>query len=198
MIVLFLRITIPTTKEELLATLLKKYQKVIVSEELSTNEVLHFHCLITTTETDVVNARQNLKNFLKKEDPNIYGNKSYSSKRVEEGTEKRVAAYTLKDGKYVFAGYSNEEIDKLVRLSYKKFRKEDIKFQIEKIETEYFTGNIGEGMFIDKYMDIRDSYKHKVNYNQVKNYISNVFRLNNPKMNRKFRQQLFEECSFNL
>lgn len=159
---LFCRLTVDTTKENLLEQLHTKYTHVIVSEEEGNRQ--HFHLLLLHTDTNSKNARQNLRNFLKDKYPSLKGNGDYAITQTHEGTTTRLAAYTIKEGNYVQVGFPSEYIEKIKKLSYKKF---DGKKILDKMN------ELDEKWYMDKHSTIETWLKHylliKVEYNQTIN-----------------------------
>lgn len=187
------------TVDQLSQTILsyKVYLKCIISLENTINENIHFHVFIQTPESVAKNARQNFVNKMKASYPALVGNGKFSCKFISETPEK-AGAYTLKDGQYSSYGFTDEELKYLEKLSYKKFKKEDFKSKLELLEMAYTLrpfNNKSLSKFVDDYMDLRDSYKHNVNFHQVTNYISNVTRRVDKQSNIRFRQQVFEFVS---
>lgn len=159
---LFARITLPVTKEELFKVLRLKdeYKKFIISEEHANRE--HFHLLILSTESNKKNIKQNLRNLLKQNYPEMLGNESYSISETKTGTVNKMAAYTVKDDNFIYYGFAEAEIEFFQKLSYKKFDKKEFAIEMDKLQQEYL-----KDPFKDVNWFIQEYIRLKVLYNQV-------------------------------
>lgn len=177
MAITFFRITPDQkeTKETILQKVIDKYPgRIIVAEEnADTNK--HYHVLLET-EIDLGTKNQNLRKFLKKEFE-IKGNEDYSiSLEIKSGTEKRVAAYTIKDGCFVQQGYTEKDIEIFRKLSTKKYKAKEFKDALIKIEEKYISNkNCDMRSFIEDYVRLKADYNQVMNVNNMLNYINLIY-----------------------
>lgn len=166
---LFCRLTIDKSIEEVQTILLKKYNSFIVSQEDASNR--HFHILIYHEETNKKNARQNLRNFLKKEFE-IIGNSDYAITETKTGTQDTLTKYVIKDGNFVSSGVDEKKLQILQKQSYKKFKKDEFKIGLQKIRDDYIADpEQGLQEHIAKLLRYKCvQYNQDCNMNLIKNY----------------------------
>lgn len=158
---LFCRVNIEKTLDEILQTLKSntKYLKIIVSREEA--ESVHYHIFILTNEESKKNRKQNLKNFLKRS-WNLEGNGSYAITETKTGTEDTIAAYVVKEGNFVSHGFSEAEIQKFQRMSFRKFEKKTFSNEIKKLQMDYLSNNESISWYSDRYIELKYSYAQNV------------------------------------
>lgn len=175
---LFSRLTLPgITKEQVLTDLQPHYQKIIVSEEKGAK--VHFHVLLTHSDSNSKNANQNFKNLLLKLYPQIKGNASYAITETRQGTLTRLAAYTVKDGNYISHGFSLDEQNIFKAISYKKYTKQEFSKTLSQIVEDWITTNYDteEKALEDltkSYLKLKVEYNQNLNYSTIVNYINLV------------------------
>lgn len=113
-----------------------KIHKIIISEEESKNNKIHYHILMMTTDSNQKNAKQNIKNYLIKK-YTLEGNEDHAFSEFKKGTEKRLASYVVKDGKFLYKGFSNDEIQIFAKLSYKKYDPKAFMLEREELIENY-------------------------------------------------------------
>lgn len=167
---LFCRLTLDKTKEEIQTILSKKYSAFVISEEEANNK--HFHILIYHNDSNGKNARQNLRNFLKKEYPELMGNGSYSITETKVGTEKTLTKYVIKDGNFIYQGIEPSVIETLKKQSYKKFKGDEFKRGLQDLRDRYIADRsmslVTHISQILKYKCV--DYNQDCNMNLIKNF----------------------------
>lgn len=179
-VIKFIRITpdaeVEVNKDEVMGQFLTKYPdaKIIVAEEMSRNQTKHFHVMLETS-AEMGTRNQNLRKFVNQ----LYGdgNEHYSiSPNVLEGTEKRVAAYTIKDGNYVQRGYTDEELKIFHRLSTKKWGDGKFKEDYNQIVEKYLTDDTQPtSEFIKSFLDLKVKYNQNINMNNIMNQLMLIY-----------------------
>lgn len=169
--ILFFRLTIDKSKEEILSFLDKHYTQLIVSQECATRP--HFHILITYLDSNVKNAQQNLRNLLKNE-WQVKGNTEFAITETRKGTLNRLGAYTVKEGNYVSKGFTEEILKGFHAVSYKKYTKKEFQESLNLINEDFLMNandtNIKE--YIKKYVELKVAYNQNLNINTIVNYIN--------------------------
>lgn len=172
---LFCRVTIEDkTPLDVYTALKNKYSKFIVSYEEASNS--HFHILIYHEDTNKKNARQNLRNFIKKEFGSS-GNGGYAITDTRAGTETTLAKYTIKQGCYLSLGFEESYLKILEKQSYKKFNAKEFKQALQKLRDKYIED---PEMSIQHHIyDILDlkckQYNQDCNMNLIKNYATTSY-----------------------
>jgi len=160
-----LRITTDNTLQEVFQYFAKKYNIVLVSEEGGDEFTkLHYHLILGDTATALGRGYQNVRHYVLVRWPELAGNTNkYCVKKVDKITFKTALSYTLKDGKYVYKNFSDSLIERMKKLSYKKFDKQVFAKALECLRIE----------FIDKKQDILTGIaainRLKTSYNQIPN-----------------------------
>lgn len=169
---LMLRLNIEKTKEEILDDFssVEKYKKIIVSQEESTRK--HFHILVLSNESDSKNARQNLRNFIKRL-YGVEGNESYSiPDNIRKGTHSTMAAYVVKDQNYVSKGFTENELEVFRKLSYKKYNSKEFVDELNIINASFMLDkDKDEKWWLEKYVKLKVSYNQVLNVNTVLNQL---------------------------
>lgn len=195
--VIFVRITGTITASEFLTVLSQQkelYIKAIVSQEVSQEGKQHLHCMIQVDSEDVQkNINQNFRNYLKKVYPELEGNKSYAiAESIREGTESKIAAYTLKEGNYVYYGFTEEEIKKFKKLSFKKVSHQDFEKERQALEDQCVMDNLSFRDFTTQYIDLLFKYRKRNTEAQIYNYLSWVDRLKTPHSRERLVNRMLE------
>lgn len=184
---LFCRITTDVSPTEILTILrlCPRYEKIIVSQENDANRT-HVHCFIMTVETTAKNARQNLRNLIKKAFPQFHGNSSFSITEVKTEYSK-LQSYVVKEGNFVYYGFTPEEIQTFVEKSFNKKKvKDSYKNELQSLEESHT--DIED--FINKYLDLRFKYNKQITYFQALNYIQWIMIKHSKDNLFKFKQRL--------
>lgn len=184
----FCRLSIDVSKEDVLQVFFEskdRYEKTIVSCERDANRI-HLHVFSMTTEQNVgKNIRQNLRNFLIKNYPQLKGNADYSISNVS-AEYKKLEAYVVKEGDFVYYGFSDDDIAEFVSRSFVKHPKTTLQTELNDLETKFFNFEIQMDEFIAQYYDIKLSHNKIINYQQTHNY----FRYLYSKTNIEFKKML--------
>lgn len=147
--------------------------RIIVAEEEA--ESHHYHIMLTLLdEGELGKNNQNLRNFIKKHYGS--GNAAYSTTQIRTGTERRVAAYCIKEGHYLAHLYTESELTKLKKISSKKYEGKKFQDEFNKIVEDFImTHNQEIDDFIYNYVKLRRDYNQVMNLNQMMNVINLVY-----------------------
>jgi len=160
----FLRLTVDKTLNEIFNIMIETPRtiKIIVSEEESKQQKKHFHILIITDDSNQKNAKQNIKNYINKA-LSINGNAEYAITETRRGTEKRIATYVVKDGKFMFNGFSNDEIRMFVKLSYTKYDPKQFMLDREELIEEFLRdeSNTDTEKLCINYANLKTKYRQR-------------------------------------
>jgi len=177
---LFARITGDMKPEAILEAMRTEseyYQKVIISSETGVRNVNdHFHVMSITPEADKKNLKQNFRNLLKRNFPEIQGNKSYSITETKTESTKTLAAYVVKDGNFIYYGFTPEEIKIFSTISYKKFSAANVQAELNRILEKYYcdpTRTIDE--FARDYVTFKKDYNQNLSISRMKDYLNLVY-----------------------
>lgn len=176
--------------EKLEAFLDKHLNQYIVSVEKKDTPEQHFHMHILWTK-----KREDFSPFIKQFDPLIKGNKHLG---VEWQRSDKNPSYVLKDGKYLYKGFSKKQIDDWFKISYAKYTKEDFAKELHKIEDEYLLSNDTLTQFAHKFLSLKDRYKQKPNPNNDRNYIDMMYRRKEPRAIYLAAKELAEGIEYRL
>lgn len=158
------------SKEQILEDLKEKYLQIIVSQESATRP--HFHCLILHTDTNVKNAQQNLRNFLKMK-WKLKGNGGYAITETKKGTSTRLGAYVVKDGNFCSYGISKDVIEGFKAVSYKKYTKNEFQEKLNKMREDFLKNDSDDIKdFIESYVRLKIAFNQNLNANTIVNYIN--------------------------
>lgn len=160
---IFIRITHATlTKENILDEFKTqtKYPKIIVSQEEAAST--HFHIHIMGTEENKKNRRQNLVNFIKRKWGLGEGNASFAYTEAKTGTENTIACYVVKDGNYVYHGFTESQMERYKRTSFKKFDKKTYSTEMFKLQQDFLMNTHDINWYIQKYIELKYSYAMNV------------------------------------
>lgn len=146
-----------------------KYDKFIVSRELAPHE--HYHILLYGSDYGADN--RNLRNWFHKVF-NAEGNKDISIKLSNKPNT--MASYVVKDGDFLQQGFTEEEMKKFIKLSYKKIKKGNWNEAVEEIRQEYLNSNILTDQTdqdfikaVEKYTKLYAIYNRPTNTNHIDN-----------------------------
>lgn len=186
---LFFRLTIDVAKEEVMSVFKsfpERYLKGIFGEEEEANRK-HLHCFVLTNEENSKNSRQNLKNILIKNYPQLKGNKDYAITKCSTDVAK-IPLYCVKEGVFCYYNYSDEEITEFVCKSFTKpTPKIDYRKELQKLEDLLFDdkNHITFENFIDSFYELNSKYKKIRSFFQIQNYFEMVAIRKYPSYKRK-------------
>lgn len=172
----------------------KLYIKAIISEEGGSGDTSrHLHGFIEVNSDDKLkNIYQNFRNYLKESFPQLFGNKALALTKTQEGTESRMAAYTIKEGNFEHYGYTDQEINRFKKLSYKKTKQEDFKLEKQKNEDSFILGDITLRQFINNFVNLLSKYRSGMADGQVFSYIGRILRVQDSRYREHFTEQIIE------
>lgn len=148
--------------------LINHYPYVLVSEEgLSTK--LHHHGIVCMAHTDksIRSVKDTLRQHLKTCYKELYGNQSIYIRESEN--KKQLLKYTLKEGSYLYKGFSSSLIEIYETLSTKK---ENIKQKIIDNEENLITHSINFEQFGIRYLEIQVTHGNNIYNHQIKAYLN--------------------------
>lgn len=170
---LLIRLTIENTKDEVLQlfkTKSDRYLKTVVCEEEESRH--HLHILTLTNDENTKNARQNVKNFLKKAFPLLKDNAKWQISKVYTDTIDRMGSYVVKEGNYAYYGFSEDEIEEFKKGSFSKAkkkeqRKEKYGAEYKDLVARYQKDEIEFEGFIREFYNLRIKYDNPISTNQA-------------------------------
>lgn len=196
------------TTQDILVTefidfLLKKkdlYLKAIISEEGGSEDTSrHLHGFIEVNSDDKLkNIYQNFRNYLKESYPKLFGNKSLALTKTQEGTESRMAAYTMKEGNYKYYGYSEKEIERFKKLSFKKQKHTDFQIEKQKLEDSFLLDDFTLRQFVTKYLDLIAKYRSGITDGQIYSYINRMLRIKSPEFREVMVNRICESYEIGI
>lgn len=153
--------------------------KFVMSVEKKGTASQHFH--LSYEGGTLKDERKKLKDFFQSQQIVTKGNKTYS---LTEVTSDNFVSYVLKDGDYLFNGYSQEYIDTQFKKSYKKFTKNDFAESLHLLEDEYLSYDEQEDdtpfninrqvknikWFVKEFIKLKVSYKQIICYTYITKY----------------------------
>nr|UOF78178.1 hypothetical protein [Cressdnaviricota sp.]UOF78318.1 hypothetical protein [Cressdnaviricota sp.] len=150
-----------------------RFTHVLVSEEVSKTQKQHLH-FIFNGEIKRNNAGTQFRDAFKE-----FFSLGEKTKRTFSFSPPRdydkALAYTVKDGIYKYQGFSESEIKKAEKLSYKKYNKETFAKEYDKILGRALTGELSLREFASSYIDLKHAYRQfNINKYRLKELIENV------------------------
>lgn len=144
------------------------YKYIIISLEGTPNtSTEHIHLLLGQNETSTKNVRAHIKEVY----PDAKGNKCLSVSEVSD--VKQCSKYTLKEGNYLYQGFTPEFIRTMSKCSNKK---EHLKEKIQENEEKLLSEQITYRNFCINYLKIKVDHGQNISHNHVRSYF-NRFKL---------------------
>lgn len=146
----------------------EKYTYILLSLESSGGQHIHGQVSVkippsVTKKSEVDKVRQLLKDLY----PTAQGNKCLYTRQVK--LARQSAKYILKEGDYVYNGYSKEYVDTLYRCSTKK---ENLKLKVQKNEDNLISGKILFEEFAIRYIEIKVMHGQNLYNNHIQSYFN--------------------------
>lgn len=166
MSILFARIH-GETKENVLELLRQKedyYVRVLVGEETDA-ERPHCHILAYCRDESKKNVKQNFRNYIKSK-LTLSGNADYSITETNVDNKNKIGSYVVKEGNYAYYGFSKEDIDNFVKLSYKPYSGKKFQDAINDINETYITGDRTSKWWFEQYIELKKSYNQRISIRQ--------------------------------
>lgn len=151
---------------ELTKIMLDKYDYYIVSEEgvKGGTPALHHHfVVIGDIDTKIITAD------IKRTYPDAVGNKFFSVSVAEN--PKQLIKYTLKEGKFLYKGFTKEFIEDAHKLSKKK---EGMKEQFVKLEEQLMLKKINFKKFVEEYIKLKVQHSQPIYDNHLIAYFKRI------------------------
>lgn len=171
--------------------------KFVMSVEKKGTASQHFH--LSYEGGTLKDERKKLKDFFQSQQIVTKGNKTYS---LSEVTSDNFVSYVLKDGDYLFNGYTQEYIDTQFKKSYKKFTKNDFAEQLHMLEDKYLTTEQNTPFnqkptyqiedFVSDFIALKVSYKQIICYTYITKYARMLYYKKNPQCIRQISELICE------
>lgn len=164
---------------------IERYPKVLIGFEdpdpKGTN--LHLHCFVLSNDENLKNRKQNARNLIKKNLILPNGNGSYSISKTYTEEFSKIGVYAVKDGTFIYYGFTQDEIDEYCKRS---FRKEDktasYKEELKELNVKWFSNEIESyEMYITKFYELRIKYDKPISRNQAETYFEHQMMKKSPK-----------------
>lgn len=139
----------------------------------------HYHCLFQTAK-----KRKELREEINKH--GFKGNKDFSLTTVRD--VKKARSYVVKDGSYIFKGYTQKEIEDAYKLSFKK---KGYSEDLLELEEKYLTKGMMFERFVEAVVSLKVQYNHNLNKTHIKSYLEKMRCKQDPQYLRSFCQELF-------
>lgn len=164
--------------EKTFNALKKKAPYLIVGKEYSKSGQLHQHILLSADETvckkcvntkgktDVEKVKTFYKDLLRTVYPDIKDNKQWSF--VEQRNAKSNKKYCLKDGEFLFKGFTQQSIDEAFKLSYSEAK---YKKQFQDIREKLLLQEISLATYAEKYIQYKADSEQSLYMNHVEAHI---------------------------
>lgn len=178
---LFCRLTTDQSNEEVqnLLQICPRYVKGIISHEKDANRE-HKHIFIMTNESNPKNARQNLRNLIKKGFPSLFGNSCFAITKVETEYSK-LLSYVVKEGDFVYWGYTADEVAEFVKKSFSPNKdKESYKSEKKLLEDSFFSSDMPSEDFVRSFFNLRIKYDKMISANQAETYFEHMIMKRSP------------------
>lgn len=140
-----------------------KYQKNIVALEVSNSGVIHLQGIVAHAGLSVDEVRADIKDVFK----DAKGNKCLYVSKVQD--RKSAIKYNLKDGKYLYKGFTAELIKKMSNLSYKNA---GIDEKIKENEELLISREISFLTFQENHIQILLDYGRNLYNNHIRAYFN--------------------------
>lgn len=160
---------------------IKKFIETITKKYIICDELTHYHCYAVTQMVKKEIVRE-VKNKLQ-----LKGNEQFSVIKVKN--KNQMKKYILKDGNYIYKGFSENEIEILRKLSFKKGI-DKFQTQLETLEQQFYEKQIGFSKFGELYVQLKIDYGQKLYGNHIKAYLNRVRMKQNPEYIREYISEL--------
>lgn len=157
-----IRITTDNMTLERTASIFKDNDKYIISQEGDDDTTrLHHHVVLASDESS-----EDIKSKIRQVYPEAKGNKCIYVKPSRD--KRQLAKYTLKEGNYIYKGFSEQFIKEHFRLAVAKT---DLKKEITANEEIYILGIITTEQFVERYIDIKVKHDQPLYTNHIVAYV---------------------------
>lgn len=169
------RVTDSTTTKDIIAQGLKAMTDTyVVSEELSSANVKHFHALVESNIPYQLKEQKKFKLELKR---HLKLPKSGFSTSAMKGPE--LLSYIMKDGDYISEGFPHVVIKTAQIKSYIKFDKKAFAKKQHELEDQFILGKLDVQKFYKEFGRLKSDYKQGINQSWLDGYVlSLAFRKN--------------------
>lgn len=145
----------------------KRFKKYLISVEKENTPEQHFHILLEWED-----KLEKIGEYLREYDSTIKGNKCFSASWMKS---KNVFAYVVKDKKFADKGFSEAEIKTFVKVSYKKYDREEFAKQLNKLVDDYLLNDKSTiDDFIYKMILLKVDYKQIIDRSYIEKYATMV------------------------
>lgn len=145
----------------------QRFQKYLISVEKENTPEQHFHILV-----EWENKLDKIGEYLRQYDNTIKGNKCFSASWMRSTN---VFAYVVKDKKFCDGGFTNEEIKSFLKVSYKKYDREEFAKQLNQLVDEYLLNDKAViTSFISKMICLKIDYKQIIDRSYIEKYATMV------------------------
>jgi hypothetical protein len=166
---LSIRVTTDKSFEDILGLLDKFSDKYIVGlENEQTNR--HFQCYVQLKISDDSRLSK-VRYIIKKEFPELYGNKSISISKMRDDNLK---IYVCKEGNIRYRGFSALEIDHYKTQSYTQPEHNNITKTISRIQDDFYEGQISLHQAIDSYIEAHIKFDINFNSTKIESWITKI------------------------
>lgn len=142
------------------------YSAYIISTEVGERQ--HYHVCLSEPagRLDTLFGKNDfnvIRHRLKKELELPAGNGALSIKGVRN--VEAMKRYVLKDGSYIYKGYTEDEVKMLYLTSYKKYDKKQFAIDVDEIRTQYLENKLSYYDACDSYVELKLMYNFRPRYN---------------------------------
>lgn len=149
----------------------------------------HYHALMEFASiTSSGNDGFGIMEF-RKEVNNLWGTGNTVYSLVKAKNEKQLKKYCLKEGNYMFRGFSASFLKKLKKTTFLK-KKEDFRESLTELEDQYIMEFINFEEFQDRYIELKLAYRYRLVDTQIKAYYNMLFLIKNPQHISSYNQIL--------
>lgn len=149
----------------------KTFKRVIVSLETSGGEHIHGQVSISPSDITLRTLKENIRNYIKELYPTAKGNKCLYVKEISN--TKQSIKYVLKEGNFLYYGFTQKYIQQLYKLSTNK---ENLKDKIVTNEENLLLGKITYPQFCIEYIQIKIDHNQRINKTHLQGYF-NLYKL---------------------
>lgn len=146
--------------------------KYIISEEGDGITTKYHQHIILVCDLDTEGVRA----LVKKTYPDCQGNKCIYIKACRD--KKQLAKYTLKEGNYVYKGFSKKYIDETFKCAKPKT---DLKKDMTENEDNYILDKITDSQFVQRYIDLKVKHDQPLYMNHIEAYVRKMVCKKDPK-----------------
>lgn len=172
----FESLTLEKTEE-----MFKDYRYVISEEGDGITVKYHQHIILDAGKL----TTEDIRKIVKEQYPDCQGNKCIYIRACKD--KKQLMKYTLKDGKYVYKGFSPKFIENHFKCSSAKT---DLKKDVKDNEDNFILGKIEFNAFIDKYLEIKVAHDQPLYMNHIKAYCLKMYVKSNPQHRSKLSKEI--------